>query len=152
MAGEEFVLGMDAALYYAAYNATPAELEDMDEIENVRDLTLNLESSESDVTTRANKGWRATAQALRECSVEFEMVWKPEDPAFEAIRDAFLSNSLIHLAILDQDREIVGAQGPKADFSITKFNRTEPLEQAELVAITAKLTKFDAWVEVVAES
>ena len=30
--------------------------------------------------TRANSGWRATAPTLKECTIEFELVWKPGDP------------------------------------------------------------------------
>jgi hypothetical protein len=47
------------------------------------------------VTTRANSGWRATAPTLRECAIEFEMVWDTSDAGFTAIKDAYLSNAVI---------------------------------------------------------
>ncbi|MBK9126279.1 MAG: hypothetical protein IPM13_00545 [Phycisphaerales bacterium] len=72
-----FILGMDAKLYYGTAGAAAATL-----MGNVRNVTLNLEAGEADVTTRANSGWRATAPTLRECSVEFEMVWDPDDEGF----------------------------------------------------------------------
>jgi hypothetical protein len=34
------------------------------EVTNVKDVTLNLEKGEVDVTTRANGGWRATLYRL----------------------------------------------------------------------------------------
>lgn len=72
-----FILGKDATLYQGPAGTTPTT-----EMSNVRDVTLTLEAGEADVTTRANQGWRATAPTLRECSVEFEMVWDPADAGF----------------------------------------------------------------------
>ena len=117
---------------------------------NVRDVTLNLEAGEADITTRANSGWKATAPTLRECTCEFEMVWKPGDDGFDAVKAAFLSSGLVELAVLDQARETTGAQGPKGSFSITSFSRKEALEEAITVSVTAKLAEFDEWVTVAA--
>jgi len=142
---ENYQLGMDAVMYWGS---AAAELAAMTELDNVRDVTVNLEAGEADVTTRANSGWRATAATLRECSVDFEMVWKPGDPAFEALKDAYLAGTLIELAVLDQDRETAGAQGPKGSFAITSFSRNEALEEGITVSVTAKLSAFDEWVEV----
>ena len=71
-----FILGKDAKIYQGAAGG---ELAALTEMSNVRDVTLNLEAGEADITTRANGGWRATAPTLRECTCEFEMVWKPGD-------------------------------------------------------------------------
>lgn len=129
---------MNAKLYYGAAGG-PANTE----MTNVRNVTLNLEAGEADVTTRANLGWRATAPTLRECSVDFEMVWDPEDAGFAAVKNAFLTNGLIALKVLDQ----AGGQGPDGDFSITSFSRSEELEEAITVSVTAKLAVFRTWVE-----
>ena len=133
----EFVLGMNAKLYYGAAGATAAT-----EMGNVKDVTLTLEAGEADVTTRANSGWRATAPTLRECTAEFEMVWDPTDAGFTAIKNAFLTAGLVALKILDQD----GGQGPDGDFAITSFSRNEALEEAITVSVTAKLAEFRSWV------
>ena len=140
-----FILGKDAKIYQGAAGA---DLADMTEMSNVRDAKLTLESGEADVTTRANSGWRATAPTLRECTCEFEMVWKPGDTGFDAIKAAFLAGTTIELAVLDQARETAGAQGPKGSFSITSFSRNEALEEALTVSVTAKLAEFDEWVEI----
>ncbi|HPM23983.1 MAG TPA: phage tail tube protein [Phycisphaerae bacterium] len=133
-----FVLGMNAKLYHGTAG-NPASTE----LTNVRNVTLNLEAGEADVTTRANLGWRATAPTLRECSVDFEMVWDPADAGFTAIKNAFLTNGLIALKVLDQ----ANGQGPDGDFSITSFTRSEELEEALTVSVTAKLAVFRSWVE-----
>jgi TP901-1 family phage major tail protein len=140
-----FILGMNAKIYQGAAGA---ELAALAEMSNVRDVTLNLEAGEADITTRANSGWRATAPTLRECTTEFEMVWKPGDTGFDAIKAAFLAGTTVELAVLDQARETAGAQGPKGSFSITSFSRNEALEEAITVSVTAKLAAFDEWVEV----
>ncbi|MEW6249183.1 MAG: phage tail tube protein [Planctomycetota bacterium] len=132
-----FVLGMNAKLYYGAAGG-PANTE----MTNVRNVTLNLEAGEADVTTRANAGWRATAPTLRECSVEFEMVWDPADAGFTAIKNAYLTGGLIALKVLDKE----GGQGPDGDFSVTSFSRSEELEEAITVSVTAKLAVFRTWV------
>ena len=130
MAGETYVLGMNAVILLGAAPMT-----------NVRDVTLTMEAGEADITTRGNSGWRATAPTLRECTVEFEMIWKPGDTGFDAIKTAFLTNATVDLTVLDQ----TGGQGPKGLFGITSFSRNEALEEAITVNVTAKLASFTEW-------
>ena len=103
---------------------------------NTRDVTLNLETGGADVTTRANSGWRATVATLKEASVEFEMVWDTADAGFTAIKNAYLNNEAIGLQVLDGP----AGQGLQADFMITNFSRSEALEEAISVSVTAKVT------------
>ena len=140
-----FILGKDAKIYQGTAGGALGTLTEMS---NVKDVTLNLEAGEADITTRANSGWRATAPTLREATAEFEMVWKPGDSGFDAVKNAFLTNTTLELAILDQDKATSGAQGPKGSFSITSFSRNEALEEAITVSVTAKLAQFDQWVVV----
>jgi hypothetical protein len=142
---QEFLLGMNAKIYQGAAGSALAALTEMG---NVRDVTLTLEAGEADVTTRGNSGWRATAPTLRECTVEFEMLWKPGDPGFEAIKTAFLTAGTVALAVLTGARDATGSEGPRGDFSITSFSRSEPLEEGVTVSVTAKLAAFAEWVEV----
>lgn len=130
-------LGLDAKLFRnTAVYATPT----WNEITNIRDLTLNLEAGEADVTTRGNNGWRATVATLKDGSLEFEMVWDSEDSDFTAIRDAFLNKSAIELAVMDGDVATSGSQGLRASFMVTSFSRNEPLEEAITVSVTLKPT------------
>jgi len=145
---QTYVLGMNAGLYQGTAEETDPTL--MTEVDNVRDVTLTMEAGEADITTRGNAGWRATAPTLRECSVEFQMVWRPGDTVFEAIKTAFLTAGTVALAVLDQKRTVVGAQGPLGDFSITNFSRNESLEEAIVADVTAKLARFEEWHEVAA--
>jgi len=132
----DFILGMNAKIYYGTAGSTASS-----ELSNVRDVTVTLEAGEADVTTRANDGWRATAPTLKECTVEFEMVWKTTDAGFTAIKNAFLNNTTIALLVLSES----GGEGMDGDFSITNFSRNEPLEEAITVSVTAKLATFREW-------
>jgi hypothetical protein len=138
---------MNAKIYQGAAETALASLTEMS---NVRDVTLTLEAGEADVTTRANQGWRATAATLRECTVEFEMLWLPSDAGFQAIRDAYLNSTKVCLAVLTGANDAAGSEGPHGDFAISSFSRKEPLEEGVSVSVTAKLAKYTAWVEVAA--
>lgn len=130
-------LGMEAKIYRnTGTYASPTWVE----LANVRDVTVSLESGEADVTTRANNGWRATAATLKDASIEFEMVWDTDDAGFTAIKDAFFGNDTIELAVMDGNIGTAGSQGLRAECSITSFSRSEPLEEAITVSVTAKPT------------
>lgn len=143
-------LGLDAKLYRNTGTfASPT----WTEVQNVKDLTLNLEAGEADVTTRGNAGWRATLAALKDASIEFEMVWDTADTDFTAIKDAFFGSTGIEFAVMDGDITVAGTQGLRATMSITSFSRSEPLEEAISVSVAAKPTYADnppSWMTVAA--
>jgi hypothetical protein len=59
-------LGMQAKLYHGAAGATATT-----ELTNVKDVTLNLETGEADISTRASQGWRASVAIFKNGSVEW---------------------------------------------------------------------------------
>lgn len=128
-------LGMNAKLYRntGAYG-TPVWAE----MANVKDVTLNLETGEADVTTRGNAGWRATLATLREGSVEFEAVWDTDDAGFTAMQQAYFSNGTIEVAVMDGDITEAGTEGLRATMSVTNFSRNEPLEEAITASVSLK--------------
>lgn len=144
------VLGMNAKLYRsAALLASALEAAatgaSWDEVTNVRDLTLNLETGEADVTTRANSGWKQTLATLKDGSLEFEMVWDTGDADFAAMLTAWLGNDEIGMAVMDGDITVNGNQGLVSNFTITNFSRTEPLEDAIKVSVTMKPSSYSQW-------
>ena len=151
---DNFVLGLECKLYFSATlvddgSNTPDQIS-WTEIGNAKDVTLNLEAGEADITTRGNSGWRATAPTLRECTVEFQMVWKPGDAVFEAIQTAWSSSSEIAIAAMDGAIATVGKQGLAGNFTVTNFSRSEPLEEAATVSVTLKPSSYTTWYEVAA--
>ena len=128
---------IDAKLYKATSIApTP----DWDEITLVKDVTLTLEKSEFDVTTRANGGWKAVAAAMKDATIEFEMPWDPSDTVFKALLDAFNANTVLGIACMDKDITTAGAEGLWADCVVLSFTREEPLEEGLTAKIKVKPT------------
>lgn len=133
------VLGLDAILLRGDAGSTGST-----EVKNVKDLTLNLESGEADVTTRATKGWKATIATLKDASIEFGILYDTEDPDFQAFKDAYFNNAPLALFVTDGN-----GTGLDADFSITGFSVEQPLEEALTVSVTAKptaSTRAPQWV------
>lgn len=141
----DFILGMNAKLYHGVNDAA---LSAMTVGDNVKDVTLSLSAGDTDITTRANTGWKATAPTLREAELSFKMVWKPGDALFSAIKAAFLASSTLCLAPLTDLYNASKSSGPHGNWAITKFDRNESLEEAITVDVTAKLSKFIAWIDV----
>lgn len=134
------ILGLDAALFRGEAGAIATDL-----VENVKDVTLNLESGEADVTTRATKGWKATVATLKDASLEFNILYDTADLDFIAFQEAYFNNTPLALFVSDG----LGV-GLDADFSITAFSQEQPLEEAMTVSITAKPTSTNrapAWEE-----
>jgi len=124
------ILGLDAVLFRGTAGQTAAT-----EVKNIKDVTVNLESSEADVTTRATKGWKASKAALKEASLEFTILYDTEDADFNAFHEAYFSNEPIALFVSDGN-----GHGLDADFSILSFTMEQPLEEAVSVSVTAKPT------------
>lgn len=124
-------LGMDAKAYRGSAGDNVG---DMTLLTNVTDVTINLETAESDVTTRGNNGWRATEPTLRDGSVDFEMIAADGDADVAAIQAAFFNTTLIGMAFLDEEN----GDGLVADFKVTNFTRSEALEEAIRYQVTVK--------------
>jgi len=124
------VLGLDAVLMRGT-----AGSQGTTEVKNVKDLTLNLESGEADVTTRATAGWRASVATLKEASLEFSILYDTEDTDYNAFATAYFNNTPLSLFVSDGN-----GTGLDADFSITGFSIEQPLKEALSVSITAKPT------------
>jgi hypothetical protein len=68
------------------------------------------------------------------------MVWDTADVHFTAIRNAFLTNTLIKLAVMVDMWGESFNHGLYAHWMITGFTRNEPLEDVITVSVTAKPT------------
>lgn len=134
------VLGLDAKLYRnTAVWATPT----WSEIDNVRDLTLNVEKGDADVSTRGSGGWRQHAVTLKDGSIEFEMVWDTADTEFTALKDAFFNDTTVECAAMDLAITVTGSQGLHADFNVGDFSRNEALEDALKVSVNLTPARTD---------
>ena len=80
--------------------------------------------------------------ALKDASVEFNMVYDLADVDLVAIRDSFLNNTSLRFMILDGDMGVAaaGSQGLRATFMISDFKLPQNLEEACMVEISMKPT------------
>ena len=124
------VLGLNAKLFRGTAGTQAAV-----EMKNVKDLTLNIESGEADVTTRKAQGWRQSIATLKSATVEFEMNYDTEDADFIALQAAFFGGTALSFFITDGS-----GTGLDADFTILNFNIGQPLEEAMTVSVTIKPT------------
>lgn len=139
-----FVMGYEAKLYR---NKGTYAAPQWDEVVNVKDLALGGDADEADVTTRKNAGFKATVAALKDVSVEFDMVWDTEDLDFAAFQDAFFATTpaekCIEIAVMDGDIAVEGSEGLRATMAVTAFSRSEVLGEALAVSVTLKPTYAD---------
>ena len=142
---EYFPLGAKAKLYFGDAGAA---LSNLTELDNVKDVTVNMDKGSADTTTRANQGFRSETPTLKEVQIECEIQFKINDAAYTALRDAWLNDTPLRLAALTGDRTESGSEGPMGDFGIKTFNRSEPLEDTIKVSVTATLMVWDSWVVV----
>jgi hypothetical protein len=143
MAIEQVPLGLDCRLYRntGTYETPTWVLMTM-----IRDNTLGLESSEADVTSRANAGWRATVPTLHEGSLEFEMLDKrtvsPTDD-ISVIQDAWLNRTPIEFAVMNGPINVVTSRGLRGTFNIMTFSRGEALEEGVTYSVSAMVGQSD---------
>lgn len=112
-----------------------------DLISNVKDLTLNLDKDETDVTTRASGGFKEFVDGMIDASVEWSMLWDTSDANFTAIRTAFFAKTAVEFLILDGDEGTAGSQGLRVTCMVKGFTRNETLGEALMVDVNIRPTK-----------
>ncbi len=127
-------IGLDMFLYWnASIRATPS----WTIITNVRDLTGPDSMGEADVSRRAS-GRKQSEPTLRDISFEWEMVYDPSDAGFVEIQTVFYGRTMIELALANEAIATSGAEFLRVECKITKFERNEALEGANLYSVVAK--------------
>jgi len=133
------LIGLDAKLYRGAAGA-PATTEML----NVRNVKLPIEKGEANISRRGSR-WELTKATLKKASVDFEMINDDADADVQAIATAFFADTPLAFKILDKE----SGHGLDADFEITKFERSEDLEDAQVISVSIKPTyvgRWPAWV------
>lgn len=115
--------------------AAPANLE---EISNIKNVTVPVSDGEADVSVRGNNGFRAILPTLTDLEVNFEMVYDPADTDLIALWKAKIGKTSLAIAFLDDSSTTVGSRGFWADWHVTSFEKSEDLEEAQMVNITLK--------------
>lgn len=136
MASTAIRLGKDACMYHNTGSyASPT----WDIIDNVRDVTMNLEKAEADASIRGFGGWEAVAFTLKKATFEWQMNHDTADTDWTMIRDAWLNDTAKELLVLDRATGS-GAQGLRVTVAFGKFSKGEPLAGVQTTDVMAKPT------------
>jgi len=109
------------------------------EVTIARDVAVNLEATEAEASSRAST-WKEFLVALKDASVEFDILYEGADTNLVLIRDAFLNGTDIEILAFDGASATVGNQGLRATCKCFAFSRNEPMEEAVTNAVTMKPT------------
>lgn len=108
-------------------------------ITNVKDVTLNVEATEVDSTTRTNGGWEAIEPGLLKGSVEVQMPLEPTDTDFAAFLAAFTGRTALDLAITDGGNfGAADGQDFRARMKIVGMSEPQPIDDGVIVTWTLK--------------
>jgi len=142
------VLGLEAKLYAGAAGATQAALAiPANEVTCARSVELSMTSSMADVTSRGSD-YRLQRRALKEASVNVELVYSPSDANFRKLFDSYDKGEAIGLFVSDGH-----GSGLLCDASVTEFSQPQPLE--DIITVSAALvptfaSRYPAWVSAAA--
>lgn len=126
--------GKDFKLYVNTddpYDSSPTWVE----VVNVRDLTRNLEKALADASIRGSS-FRLQVGTLKDFSLEFQMVYDPEDTEYELMEDAFFEDTDLEFVILDGPIGTDGSKGIRFQGQVTNFTVNEALEDVGLTDVT----------------
>ena len=129
-------LGRNCKLYQGTAGAEAAN-----EVTHAADVTLNATREKIDITDRllAQTGWRGYAAGLIDGTLTIQARKVKNDTNVGALRTAFKNGTPISLKILNGS----DGDGMKADFIISDYNESQPINGAVDLSITAYPTITD---------
>lgn len=128
--------GYEGKVYRGAPGATAVT-----EMDNVIDV-LFTEATEKKQNTKRNNGqMHSYRTGLTDVTVEIVMHWLSGDPHFDALRQAYLDNDAIAIAV--QPGGVDSAAGIDGDFLVEHFDGPQRL--GELTVATIRLCPTDAY-------
>lgn len=119
------ILGLDAKAYYN--HSGDWGNPDHREIPSVREVTINLETSQADLTTRSSQ-WRKEVSAILSATISLTML-DDRSTALTRFRTAYFTRSGIEVLILDGPKSDPSSEGLRAFCTVRRFERGEPLEE-----------------------
>jgi predicted secreted protein len=109
-------------------------------IDKQKDLGLNLEKEEADVTNRDSAGWEETVGTIKKANIEFDILYVRTNTSHTALQNSFLNGTAMDCLILDGDSAEVGAKGYRMQLEVMSWPREENLKEAMKTAVKMKPT------------
>ncbi len=143
----DWVSGLFAKAYV---EGASAGFDNLVEMTLVRDASVDIESSTTDITIRGNGGWGAEGVVLNKATAEMEVLFKPSDTTYQTLKTAALQRLPVEAAFLTGAKgteAVAGSEGPYGKWVITKMSRPEPLEDAIKISFSLSLNEFIGWTD-----
>lgn len=115
------------------------------EITTVADVEVALDKDEADATTRGNNGWEQSVGVRKKGELTFELVYDPDDVGYQKVRDAYLNDTELAMAVLDILANNSGCEGFVSNFNVLKFGRAEKKDDVMRVPVSVKPSSFTFW-------
>ena len=100
------------------------------EIEDAKDVTLNIERGDADVTTRKAAGWRMHMPTLKDATLEFNLL--TGGASFGTILEKFTSREEVAVAVSGSNISF------SAKMVVMNCSPSQPLEDGEAASITLR--------------
>lgn len=126
--------GITSRLYV---NAGSYASPDWEEVALAADVTLNLDKTMANATTRGGGGWKNEVGVLKGASVEFDALWKNGDVALDDLLDSYINGTAIEIAIADGPIATAGTEYWRMTCEVSAWNKSDPIEDLQKVSITA---------------
>jgi len=141
------IRGLDCKAYR---NTGTSETPTWDLIECIEDLSIGLDHSSEDVSTRGGGGWKQERLTLKEGSVDVGLLYDTEDDDFQELLDAYFDESKIEVALMDGPIATAGSQGLRATVQVKSMPLEQPLAGVVKAAATLVITRgtTPAWMTV----
>lgn len=123
-------LGFEAKLFIGAAGVTPTT-----EAKNVKDVTINLESSEVDASSRQSGKFKIYLAGMIDAGIEFKMNVDADDPVLSTIRAAWLARNAIAVKV-----ELGDGMAFDTDAIVTNFTNEQAQEDVISYSVTLKPT------------
>jgi hypothetical protein len=139
-------IGLNAELYLGVAGSGGATY--TTPMNNVLDLTLNLEHNEAEITCRGSE-WDLFALTTKKCELSFEIIWDESDNDFLEILDAWVDKEVINIKCLSS----ANGSGIEGEWQVFKLERTEPLKDVIKASVTIKptyATRYPQWIDATA--
>lgn len=146
-----YIPGKSCKIYF---HATPSTaLSSMTAvIDCVGDVSINSTKATSPISSRESNGWETVVPGNRTLTVSFQIVEKPDDSAYAALRNSYYglnsADEEFTMAVLTGLKTVDGVRGHRFNGTVTQWNEGEPLNGAKTADVTISLTEYLAFEEI----
>lgn len=92
-----------------------------------KDLSLKLSKDKASIKTRGST-WEQTLPVHKKAPLDFKLLGDESDTNFDAVRDAYVADTLLDLAIADDVIATTGTRYFRADYYVYDFSIDEPFD------------------------